>query len=242
MSTSLSFSNLTCSLVLCLGIAHTARAQFDGTEAAIFIPTTATHTGIGSGTETLGYSFTLDDDKTLTHLGIFSRNGAVVNDPVPDRHIAVWDSGGDIVADATLVFADGVIDPVQVLHAPRYIELDAPVVLAAGDYIIGAWYQPNPPGVTPLGVNLPGISYNYSEWVEIPGFHYGQTMLTDNTDAFGMPTLVPLLQPDLVEPLPRGFFGPTMRFTIAAVPAPAALPAGLALLGLAAARRRRRAN
>ncbi len=212
-------------LGFCIVATPNAAAQLEGTEAPIFIPSTATHVGVGSGSETVGYAFTLDFERIVTHLGIFDRDKNSSN-IVPDRIIGIWNSNGDLLVQATLVFDDAIPDPAQVLHTPRYVALDVPVVLTEGDYVIGAWYRPTTLPVNPApepnpGQNLPGISFDYSELELIPGFHLGPTLRTDNLDAFGLPTVTPLDPRPGNEglPLPHGYFGPIMRFQV--IPEPA---------------------
>jgi hypothetical protein len=200
-------------------------------EAAVSFPRAGVG-GIGVANYTVGWAFTLDSDRTLTHLGTYILTNEGVT--LYDRKIAVWDAAGDLVADATLPAGYGDSELDTGLNANfRYVGLDATVVLQADElYTIGAWYPgDSAPGVV-LNAKWDGTSYDDGAPVTtIDGFNMEGYSLLDASGAFAQPTL------DLSESYVYGFFGPNLR--LSTIPEPSR-PALLGLGGLALMLRRRK--
>jgi len=141
-------------------VVNSTRASLVGTESAINVTTIVT--GVGSGNQTRGYTFTLDNLRTLTHLGVFLH--ANTNNPAAitaARPIGLWDSVGNLVASVTIPSGGGGLDlDSNYVWAPV-----APTVVLSNTqtYTVGVWYQTD---------SSPGLSYN-DAFTQISGFHWG---------------------------------------------------------------------
>lgn len=177
-----------------------ASADLSASEAALSLPPGFTRVGVGAGTQTRGYTFTLDAPRILTHLGVFNYNGTGQTDS--DRPIGVWDEAGDLVAEATILTGAGnsELDPDSPFF---YVALDAPVLLLAGElYTVGAHYVDN----------SPGLAYDFSGIEMVDGFHYGETAETGPPGGtFEKPTII---RTDRL----NGYIGPNLRFSTGALP------------------------
>lgn len=200
---------------LCLGLTSQASAVLVGTEAAVSFPATGTQ-GIGVTPFTVGWSFSLDDDRRLTHLGIYNFNNS--GQANTDRQIGVWDSLGNLVADVTLLAGPGGGELDTDPNANfLYVPVAPNVMLGAGEvYTVGAWYP---------GDNSPGIVFDAGVST-IDGFNFLTASLVNFSGTFGQPDT------DVGTSFPDGFFGPNLRLSIVPVPAAVWL-FGTALLGLA---------
>jgi hypothetical protein len=163
-------------------------AQLTDSLAAVSFPTPITGTGVASAT--IGWTFTINADSTVTHLGIHNwNNGAGFANA---RQTGIWDSAGTLVASAT-VPADGV--GAELDTSPfgfYYVALVPNIVLTAGEqYTIGVWYNED---------NSPGIGLNASI-TTIPGLNYLGAR-TSSGVIFEKPTIASS---------PGGYFGPNLR-------------------------------
>lgn len=198
-------------LCLCLCSANSASAQLPGTEAAIAVGDRVTASGVQE--RTIGYAFSLDNERTVTHLGIFNFNRSGQADA--DRLVGIWEQdSGMLLSLETLLVGPGLILVDEFL----YSTLATPVELTAGvDYVIGAQYA---------GDNSPGLS-TVSSITPIAGLNFQSTLLVSAPSVFAIP------DEDFGEPL----FGPNLRF--AAVPEPSsALLVAFAFSTMALRRRR----
>ncbi len=203
-----------CATLALLALVGTARADLSGTEAALDLDAPLVRSGVGAGTETLGYTFSLDAARALTHLGLFSYNGST--SPTVDRQIGVWDNAGTLVAEVTIPVGGGVLDDRGDGDLFIYQALDTPVVLSAGEtYTAGVWYSVD---------NSPGLAFDVA-FTPIDGFNYHDAMFSDTLDgAFVKPTnpsirtnafIGPNLRFDLT--LPKPDFGSSLRITEVAI-------------------------
>ena len=210
-------------VVLVTSLGGQAMADLVGTEAAVWFPTSG-RTGVGAGTQTRGFTFTLDNARTLTHLGMYNYNGT--GESAFDRQIGVWGASGALVADLTIPAGPGgELDGDFIWR-----QLASPVLLQASElYTAGVWYS---------GDNSPGLAYGL-DVATISGFHYGQTAETGPPGgAFAKPTII---RTDRL----NGYFGPNLRLQIGGgadvdIPEPATMLAVFgAMVGLGGYVRRR---
>jgi hypothetical protein len=164
---------------------------------------------------TLGFQFATNQAIAVTDLGVFDSEQNGLTDP---HDIGIWDSGGSLLASATV--SSGTIDPLT--NQFRYVPI-VPVLLAGGqDYRIGAFYT----GPADMVVLL-ASGFATDPVVTFVGARFASSgTLSDPTTPAG-----PNLNP--------GYFGPNFQF--AAVPEPGT-PAltGLGMLGLGVWLRRRK--
>jgi hypothetical protein len=89
--------------------------------------------------DTVGWFFNVNTPIIVTHLGFWDAD----QDGLADQHqVGIWDTGTQTLLATTFVQA-GTASPL--VGQWRY-EAIAPLPLAAGSYVIGAYYNPNPPG------------------------------------------------------------------------------------------------
>ena len=182
------FAFLLSSLVLGF-VGQATSATLSDSEAAITFSQQGI-LGVGVQGNTVGWGFSLDEEKTLTHLGIYNFNGSGSADS--DRQIGIWDSSGTLVVQAILPQGGGELADDFIWIAPS-----TEVLLKANEaYTIGAWYHPD---------NSPGVAYNASVST-INGVNYEKPSLISSNPSFTRPTV------DFTGFNPNGFFGPNMRF------------------------------
>ena len=206
------------SLSLVLIMPHSVSASLINTEAAVSFPASPA-TGIGFTNHSAGWLFTLDDPKSLTHLGIYNydhnQESLAGN---YDRRIGLWDASG-LVADVTIPAGGGEYDPVD--GGFVYAEITPNITLQANEeYAIGAYFE---------GDTGPGISYDVNV-TTISGVNYMGSAV--RWYGWGKPTAN--------NTYPNGVFGPNLRF---AIPEPSTgLLSLIGLTGCILARRRSRTN
>ncbi len=173
-----------------------ARADLSASEPAIMIDSPLVRTGIGAGSQTRGYTFSLDAARTLTHLGLYSYNNTDGGNQA--RQVGLWDADDNLVAEVSVPPSGSEIEVDENGRKFLYIELDTPVVLAAEEiFTVGVWYVDNSPGLA-FAV----------EFSTIDGFNYLQTAETGPPGgAFAKPTI-------LREDLLNGYVGPNLRFDL----------------------------
>jgi hypothetical protein len=164
-----------------------------------------------------GWEFTVASPVSVISLGVWDEgaNGLVESHPV-----GLWTSGGALLATATVTNASTPVastGPGQWMFTPI-----APLVLAPGSYVIGAWYSVNNSG--------DALRFNTAA-TTIPQITYNTTIVQLNVPALTFPTMI-------FSNLDPGLYGPD--FQVASAPEPASLVLLATGLGLFVARRRSR--
>jgi len=205
------YRNLLFSAVLALALSGASLAiDFTDSEAGLALNAAAS-TGIAGGGNTVGYAFTLDAPRTLTHLGLYARSGKY---PKADIPIGIWDASGTLLGTITIPNGDAATIPnddenVDYAAVGKFIyrTLDAPVDLDADElYTIGAWHQ--------NGLNAPGTGFNY-DFGMIPGVTYqGSRDTAGDVTELTKPTI------DVSATLANGLFGPIFRLSTTIFPGP----------------------
>lgn len=171
--------------------------------------------GCGGGV-TYGWSFSVRNAITIDGLGLWDAGANGLGQA--SVQIGLWSSAGVLLASTSVTDASTQVASAN-LAGEWLFEAITSLTLAAGDYRIGAVFNP----ATPLAqTNSP---YTTISDVTVTGgvFHSGGTGLADPTSSFGFP-----------------IFGPTMHLAEATVPEPASFAlVGVALLGVGVAARRR---
>ncbi|MEM7307853.1 MAG: hypothetical protein AAF682_14335 [Planctomycetota bacterium] len=161
----------------------------------------------------LGMRFTMKQDRTLTHLGLYDAGGDGI---VAEYPIGIYDTSGAEIASA--VISAGQVDPLQ--DGFRYVEV-APVVLEAGvTYDVVSLHDIGPKEQT--ASSLLSIGGQTNEAVFSPAIDYEGTWYVGDATKLGPPESsggFPSLYPGEWE------LGPSLGF------ASAAGPAGMLLAG-----------
>jgi len=152
-------------------------------------PTEQTFTGFAGAISnaTIGWSFSLSNNVTVSSLGLYDSGG---NGLANAHAVAIWTSGGTLVTSTTIPNGTGA----TLLGAYRYVAVP-PVVLNSGQsYVIGALYP------TQSGDN---IIFNSAQTYAAP-IAFGQSRQTPLNLTGTDPLTFPSLNPGNAE----GFFGP----------------------------------
>ncbi len=187
-------------------------AALTASEAAVSFAHSST-TGLGNSGFTVGWTFTLAEERTVTHLGLYG----AINSTFPNaREIGLWDVVGTLVSQVSIPVGGAGLeldpDSVNSNFGFFYQELGSPIVLNAGtEYTIAIPY---------LGGSDPGTYYN-AIITPMDGLTYGTSVFRSGASTLTKPTTVDTSYPN-------GWFGGNLRF--ATVPE----PGSLALLALGA--------
>jgi len=172
--------------------------------------------------ETLGWEFTVSSPITVDALGLFDVGANGLGDP---HFIGLWTLGGTLLASTTIDTANSTpVASTSALGNWRFTPI-TPLILAAGEYVIGATYGTNSTNSTDFLVafanasTVPGVTFDQARFLGFGG---------------GFPAVA-------APPFNDGFFGPNLSVVAAEPASLVLLGAGLAgLSGLAAWRARRR--
>jgi hypothetical protein len=167
---------------------------------------------IGAADTTFGWAFSLTSAVSLTDLGIWD----VLNDGLNESHVVrIWDSTGNLITSGTVPSGMGG----TLVNGFRYVSV-APTFLAAGSYVISAYY---------LSSNDPVAGL--ASVTTAPEVTYGQGRAgADTTCCVGGGDVFPTFL------FPNGAFGPNFQFTTPTngvpEPGPSLLLLGIALAGM----------
>lgn len=165
--------------------------------------------GTSSGSNSLGWEFSVSTTVTVTHLGIWDMG----NDGLANSHpVGVWTSTGTLLASTTM--ASGTGAPAIVAGGGagsfRYNPISS-IVLTPGSYVISAGYvftDTDMFGRTASSVSMgAGLSFTQTRFENGSGFTFPTQAVPDNA-----------------------FFGPNFQYRIGGASAPE--PSALALLAL----------
>jgi hypothetical protein len=132
------------------------------------------------GDETYGYSFTVTGTVTINGMGVFESFARSLGSAHP---VGLWDSGGTLLASASIGGADPVVVSTDSLGQWRAVNI-APVTLSAGQYFTGVFYLAGTEnvllGATPA--SIAGITYNSAQYafgpsLAFPGNSFGNTLV-----------------------------------------------------------------
>lgn len=155
---------------------------------ALFIPQPTESPALFLGDSTIGWSFTLENSRTLTYLGLYN------TDLKADTTVGLWNSSGTLIASTIFPVGLTGVDQTDLSSSGFLWKSVTSQSLPAGQYTIGAYSMDDHFGaygitaVTTVGLNLVGTSlYNLSGAVAKP---------EDDFSAF----------------YANGFYGPNLRF------------------------------
>ena len=205
--------------------------------------------GIGSGSQqphnlTLGWSFTLASPILVTDLGLWDGPGGFPNSPNTagdgfgvSHDVTIWDTAGNSLTTATV--PNGTTATLGTDNF-RYVSLVSPLALAAGTYVISAYYTQasfdldfaNAGTITTVAP----VTYGTAGDTTTNGITFTSAPFHGSRSVVG--NVFPTSD---IESAPKSFFGPNFEFT--AVPEPStwivAIGAGVVALGKSVRRRRR---
>jgi hypothetical protein len=173
--------------------------------------------------QTLGWEFTLSENKTMTALGVWDEFG----DGLAEDHlVGIWQvSGGAPLAVTTVTNSSSPFASTENSGRWLFQDLPSPLILTPGRYVIGANYDGDV-GDDPVRIFTDSLSL-------APGFFFNQNRFTTNP-------MTGLDFPDSGGSA-RGFFGPNLMLG-EAVPEPSSILLSLAALGLTGIQRTFRAR
>ncbi len=174
-----------------LGLGKTVKLSLVTNHAAVAFPIS----GLAAPADfpnagTVGWSFTLDSSKTLTHLGLYS------NEIKADTTVGIWNSAGTFVKSATFDMGFTGVD-LEDVGSSGFLWLPVSnLSLSAGNYTIGAFSSADHFGVY-TGSVIPTV---------VTDFHILKSSLSEANGSPIRPTT------DFSGIYPHGFFGPNLRF------------------------------
>jgi len=202
-------------LVILCALSGRANAQQQGVVGFFSGGTTSS---VGSD-HTIGWSFTLLNPITVTHLGIWDDFG---NGTVQVHDVGIWlATGTNPIVQATVTAGSSVLGA-DGTNYWRWAALATPVTLLPGQYVIGGYYDSD----LPRDRFLRGIAGSPLTAVFGPGVVFGQSLRTPGST---------LLKPNVYDPdSDQGRFGPNFLYTPVPEPALLQLPflVGLGGFGL----------
>jgi len=169
---------------------------------------------------TIGWTFTLLNPVTVTHLGVWDHQG---NGTAQTHETAIWElSGSTPVLQATVTAGSSVLGP-DGANYWRWVALTTPVTLQRGQYVIGSLYQFDAGGMDDYRVGRPGFPLTAQ---------YSADVVFGENRRLGGSTLVKPTYSD--SDWNEGRFGPNFLYTPVPEPALLQLPflVGLAGFGL----------
>ena len=175
-----------------LGASKTVKLSLVTTHAAVAFAASSASTATFTGAGTVGWSFSLDSSKTLTHLGLYD------TDLNADTTVGIWNSSGTLVKSVIFTTSLTGVDLDDQSNS-HFLWLPVPspsLTLAAGSYTIGAFSSEDHFGAY-TGSVTPTVATD---------FHILKSSLYDGN---GSPT-----RPanDGSVSGSHGFFGPNLRF------------------------------
>jgi hypothetical protein len=177
----------TASIIPAFAAAFIALSSFQTRADTIALSFTGGSPALANQSQTAGWEFSLSNPILLTQLGLWDRFD---NGLVESHVVTVWTSTGTEVAQATIPAGASA----TLTDGFRYVSLVNSIVLPAGDYTIGAFYNLNSGDLAVVGASTvstaSGVTYGGSRLAFGDAFPTG--------DAGGNP---------------NSYFGPNFQFT-----------------------------
>ena len=190
-----------------LGLGKTVKLSLVTNHAAVAFAVSSASTATFPGAGTVGWSFTLDSIKTLTHLGLYN------TDLSADTTVGIWNSGGALVKSVIITTSLTGVD-LDDLSNSGFLWL--PVLnqtLQTGSYTIGAFSplvldQNGKPVLDQSGNPVPHFGAYTGSVVPtvVTDFHIQKSSLISTDSSPTKPTT------DQSSNYSHGFFGPNLRF------------------------------
>ncbi len=173
-----------------LGAGKSVKLSLVTTHAAVAFAASSASTATFTGAGTVGWSFSLDSSKTLTHLGLYN------TDLNADTTVGVWNSGGTLVKSVIFTTSLTGVDLDDLSNSNFLWMSVSNLTLDAGQYTIGGFSSADHFGAY-TGSVIPSV---------VAGFNIVKSSLIS---FIGSPT-----KPTTAESstYPHGFFGPNLRF------------------------------
>jgi hypothetical protein len=169
-----------------------------------------------------GWAFSTTEDRVVTALGLWS----YTNPGLSEEHaVGIWDASDNLIATAVVNDTDAAVASAASDGVWRF-EAILPVLLPAGDYVIGAYFLTDTEHFRG-STDTAEVDVTLADWLSFGGIRISNGA---DGDFFQQPTRT------MSDEFNPGWFGP--NFLSNAVPEPATW--GLILIALAAAMRVRR--
>lgn len=166
---------------------------------------------------TLGYSFSLTGDITVDGIGLFDFE----SDGLSSAHeVALWDTGMNLIIGPVILNPGSPTassEPSASGLGSYIYEAIGPLVLGAGDYVLGASYLPANGNKDPVQFMPDSIS-------SAPNAAFG-------AGVFGLATGVNVVFPDMDAPNAQ-YFGPALRIASGGPTVPEPMTLALVMIGL----------
>lgn len=190
---------------LALGMTSNASATVSGYAGVTFSSADLGYEATFPGAGTIGWSFSLSGDRTLSHLGLY------VTDLNDSTTVSLWDNSGNLLASSVFDTSYTGVNTDDMATSGFLWKSTNSVALSAGTYTIGAFTNAEHFAATEGTISSTS----------------GLQILTKSLVSFETTNTKPT--DDFSSSFQNGLFGPNLRF--AEAPAPVPVPGAVWLLG-----------